>query len=395
MPAGFSGDNMHSNSLFAELLKILGFMGLLVFGCLLLVKRYGKTRLAGKSGKTLEIVESLGLGGSRMVCLIRSGESRFLIGVTDHSVNLIREIEPHESTADPNPLPDSPGSGLRPGESPSEPPAFPALLADELKRIGKKLSRKKFTLFVTSLLVFGACLGPAATLSAAPQALPIPEIDITIGGETPQGGLGTSLGILGLLTVLSLAPAIVMLTTSFTRMVVVFSFLRSGLGTQQTPPNQVLIGLALNLTFFVMTPTGGEVYRVSLQPYIAGEINGQEAFALASQPMKEFMLRETREKDLALFATLGREEAPESPEDMSLFQVVPAFVISELRTAFEMGFLLYLPFLVIDMVVASTLMSMGMLMLPPVLISLPFKLLLFVLVDGWSLVTKSLIGGFA
>jgi len=395
VPAGFSGDIMGSNPLFAELLKIVGFMGLLVFGCLLLVKKYGKTSLAGKPGKTLEILETLGLGGSRMVCLIRSGESRFLIGVTDHSVNLIRELSPHEGTESQSPVTGAPAGAPHLAGTPEEPLGFPALLADELRKIGKRFSRKKFTFVVASLLVLGVCLVSAAVCSAAPATLPIPEIDITIGGETPQGGLGTSLGILGLLTVLSLAPAIVMLTTSFTRMVVVFSFLRSGLGTQQTPPNQVLIGLALILTFFVMTPTWGEVYRVSLQPYIAGEINGQEAFALASQPMKEFMLRETREKDLALFATLGGEEAPQSPEDMSLFQVVPAFVISELRTAFEMGFLLYLPFLVIDMVVASTLMSMGMLMLPPVLISLPFKLLLFVLVDGWSLITKSLIGGFA
>lgn len=394
MPAGFSGDNM--NSLFAELLKILGFMGLLVAGCVLLVKKYGRARLTGKSGKTLEIVESLFLGGNRMVCLIRSGQSRFLIGVTDHSINLISGPESQDGVKDTPSESGTPVPTQEIGSLSKESSGFSALLADEVKKIRKKLSVRKLTLFATALLVLGVWLGAAAPCSAAPQAIPIPEIDITVGGETPQGGLGISLGILGLLTVLSLAPAIVMLTTSFTRMVVVFSFLRSGLGTQQTPPNQVLIGLALILTFFVMTPTWGEVYRVSLQPYIAGEINGQEAFALASQPMKEFMLRETREKDLALFATLvGGEETPQSPEEMSLVQVVPAFVISELRTAFEMGFLLYLPFLVIDMVVASTLMSMGMLMLPPILISLPFKLLLFVLVDGWSLVTKSLIGGFA
>jgi len=395
VPAGFSGDNMNSNSLLAELLKVLGFMGFLIFGCLLLVKKYGRTSLPGKSGKTLEIVETLGLGGSRMLCLIRSGDERFLIGVTDQSVNLISALGRGTPSGEESPAQGTPAGAADPQADPPAAAAFTTLLTDELKKISKKLSGKKLGVFVAAVVFLGVFMASPRVLSAAPDVLPIPDIDITIGGETPQGGLATSLGILGLLTVLSLAPAIIMLTTSFTRIVVVFSFLRSGLGTQQTPPNQVLIGLALILTFFIMTPTWGEVYRVALQPYIAGEITGQEAFALASDPMKEFMLRETREKDLALFATLGGQEAPDSPQELSLFQVVPAFVISELRTAFEMGFLLYLPFLVIDMVVASTLMSMGMLMLPPVLISLPFKLLLFVLVDGWSLVTKSLLAGFA
>jgi flagellar biosynthetic protein FliP len=197
-----------------------------------------------------------------------------------------------------------------------------------------------------------------------------------------------------MLTILTLAPAILILTTSFTRIVIVFSFLRSALGTQQAPPNQVLIGLSLILTFFIMTPTWNAAYQSAIAPYIAGEINTQEAINRASGPLKEFMLKETREKDLAVFAALNGDQVPQSPQDLSVFQVAPAFCISELRTAFEMGFMLYLPFLVVDMVVASTLMSMGMLMLPPVLISLPFKLLLFILVDGWGLITKSLVAGF-
>ncbi|HHW27721.1 MAG TPA: flagellar type III secretion system pore protein FliP [Firmicutes bacterium] len=197
-----------------------------------------------------------------------------------------------------------------------------------------------------------------------------------------------------MLTVLTLAPAILILTTCFTRIVVVFSFLRSGLGTQQTPPNQVLVGIALLLTFFVMAPTWGVVNKVAIAPYIAGEIDLAGAIDRASGPIKEFMLKETRENDLALFVQMGSETPPESSEDLSLLQVVPAFAISELRTAFEMGFMLYLPFLVVDMVISSTLMSMGMLMLPPVLISLPFKILLFILVDGWGLITKSLIASF-
>jgi flagellar biosynthetic protein FliP len=228
---------------------------------------------------------------------------------------------------------------------------------------------------------------------AAPENL-IPNIDIRIDGETGQGGLLNAIGILAVLTVLALAPAILILTTSFTRIVIVFSFLRTGLGTQQTPPNQVLIGLALLLTFFVMAPTWNEVNQVAIAPYIDGTLTAQEALALGQEPLKQFMLRQTREKDLALFVELRQGGEAYSPEDLSMIQVVPAFAMSELKTAFEMGFILYLPFLVIDMVVASTLMSMGMLMLPPVLISLPFKLLLFVLVDGWGLVARSLIGSF-
>ncbi len=166
------------------------------------------------------------------------------------------------------------------------------------------------------------------------------------------------------------------------------------MGTQQTPPNQVLIGLALLLTFFIMTPTWGQINEAAVTPYMSGEITAQELISLGQEPVKEFMLKQTRENDLALFIEMGQAEIPSTPEEMSLTQIVPAFAISELKTAFEMGFILFLPFLVIDMVVASTLMSMGMLMLPPVLISLPFKLLLFVLVDGWNLITKSLIGSF-
>ncbi|HOB29996.1 MAG TPA: flagellar type III secretion system pore protein FliP [Bacillota bacterium] len=222
----------------------------------------------------------------------------------------------------------------------------------------------------------------------------VPDINITVDGQSESGGLITSLRILAALTVLTLAPAILILTTSFTRIVVVFSFLRAGLGTQQTPPNQVLIGLALLLTFFIMTPTWGEINEAAIAPYMEGEISAEEALDRGQQPVLNFMLRQTRKKDLELFAVIGESETPLNPEDMSLVQIVPAFAISELKTAFEIGFLLFLPFLVIDMVIASTLMSMGMLMLPPVLISLPFKILLFVLVDGWGLLTRSLISGF-
>ncbi|WP_264737206.1 flagellar type III secretion system pore protein FliP [Cytobacillus firmus] len=197
-----------------------------------------------------------------------------------------------------------------------------------------------------------------------------------------------------LLTVLSLAPSILILMTCFTRIVIVLSFVRTALATQQMPPNQVLIGLSLFLTFFIMAPTMQEVNEQALTPLFNEEINLEEAYEKASVPFKEFMSAHTRQKDLALFLEYSGAEAPASIEDIPLTSLVPAFAISEIKTAFQIGFMIFIPFLVIDMVVASVLMSMGMMMLPPVMISLPFKILLFVLVDGWYLVVKSLLQSF-
>ncbi len=193
---------------------------------------------------------------------------------------------------------------------------------------------------------------------------------------------------------LSLLPAILVMFTSFTRIVVVLSFLRQAIGSQQIPPNPVIIGLSLFLTLFVMYPTVSVVNRDSITPYVEKRISLVEAVQRAETPMKGFMLRQTREKDIALFLNLGKEKAPALPNDLSMRILVPAFAISELKSAFEIGFLLFLPFLIIDMVVASVLLSMGMMMLPPVMVSLPFKLLLFVLVDGWNLVVGSVVRSF-
>ncbi|MBG9445463.1 flagellar type III secretion system pore protein FliP [Cytobacillus firmus] len=197
-----------------------------------------------------------------------------------------------------------------------------------------------------------------------------------------------------LLTVLSLAPSILILMTCFTRIVIVLSFVRTALATQQMPPNQVIIGLSLFLTFFIMAPTMQEVNKQALTPLFNEEINLEQAYEKASIPFKEFMSAHTRQKDLALFLEYSGAEAPASIEDIPLTSLVPAFAISEIKTAFQIGFMIFIPFLVIDMVVASVLMSMGMMMLPPVMISLPFKILLFVLVDGWYLVVKSLLQSF-
>ncbi|WP_371825307.1 flagellar type III secretion system pore protein FliP [Paenibacillus soyae] len=225
-------------------------------------------------------------------------------------------------------------------------------------------------------------------------AEPLPDISIDIGGGEGEQPGTSALSLLLLITVLSIAPAILVLMTSFTRIVIVLSFVRTSLGTQMMPPNQVLIGLALFLTMFIMAPTFGQVNETAMQPYLKGELTQTEAFDKASVPMKDFMFSHTREKDLLLFMNYTQTERPATVEDIPLTVLIPAYAISELKTAFQMGFMIFIPFLVIDMIVASTLMAMGMMMLPPVMISLPFKLLLFVLVDGWYLITKSMLLSF-
>ncbi len=233
--------------------------------------------------------------------------------------------------------------------------------------------------------------GLAAGLGAA---TPLPSIQLGVGQATNPHEVSLTLQILFLMTVLSLAPAILMLTTSFTRIVIVLSFLRQALGTQNIPPNQVLLGLALFLTFFNMNPVFSRINDQALQPYLKGEIKQDQALDRALVPMREFMFRQTRQKDLALFVYMSKSPRPATPEDVPTLVLIPAFVLSELKTAFQMGFIIYIPFLIVDMVVASTLMSMGMLMLPPVTISLPFKILLFVLIDGWNLIVRSLMTSF-
>ncbi len=228
----------------------------------------------------------------------------------------------------------------------------------------------------------------------AASTVPIPSINIGIGTANNPHDLVATLQIMALLTILSLAPAILIMTTAFIRIVVVLSFLRNALSMQNTPPNQVVIGLALFLTFYIMSPYWAQANKNGLQPYLAGQISQEQALDNVAAPLREFMFKQTRESDIALFVNLSKAPRPKTQADVSTFTLIPAFIISELKTAFEIGFLLYIPFIVIDMIVASTLMSMGMMMLPPVMISLPFKILLFVMVDGWHLLINSLIMSF-
>jgi len=222
----------------------------------------------------------------------------------------------------------------------------------------------------------------------------IPSVNVDVGSSDKPQDVAVTLQVMALLTILSLAPGILIMTTSFVRIVVVIGFLRNALSTQNVPPNQVVIALSLFLTFYIMSPYWSQANENGIQPYMAGQITQEEAITNVVAPIREFMFKQTRESDLALFVNLADDERPETQDDVSTFTLIPAFVISELKTAFQIGFMIYVPFIVIDMIVASTLMSMGMMMLPPVMISLPFKILLFVMVDGWHLLIKSLIVSF-
>jgi len=243
---------------------------------------------------------------------------------------------------------------------------------------------------IRGLLLAGLLLLPAAGAFAQVGGLEALTVEQNGDGQT----YSVTLQVLLLMTVLALLPAGLLMMTAFTRIIVVLAILRQAIGTATTPSNQILIGLALFLTLFVMAPVFGEVYERAVTPYLAEEMAAEEAVRTAMQPLREFMTAQTREQDLAMFLDLAGNGAVEGPEDVPLSVLVPAFVTSELKTAFQIGFILFLPFLVIDLVVASTLMSMGMLMLSPMIISLPFKIMLFVLVDGWSMVMGTLASSF-
>lgn len=232
------------------------------------------------------------------------------------------------------------------------------------------------------------------TALAEAQQLPLPSVKFGVGQSDNPQDVSILLQILLLLTVLSLAPAIMVMMTSFTRLAIVFSLLRRALGTQQMPPNQIIIGLSLILTFFIMAPVFTRINKEALQPYLDEKISQEEAVERGLTPVRQFMFKQTRKKDLDLFMNISKSDKPHTLEDIPTMVLLPSFVISELKTAFQVGFIIYIPFLIIDMVVASVLLSMGMMMLPPFMISFPFKLMLFVLVDGWGMLVGSMVKSF-
>jgi flagellar biosynthetic protein FliP len=257
-----------------------------------------------------------------------------------------------------------------------------------------RITRSKRSALVSLFLAGVALLGGASSAFAQSASINAPGVKVELGGA---GGAdnGTALQFFLLLTVLSLVPAILMMVTSFVRITIVLSFVRNAIGAQQMPPNQVLVGLALFLSMFVMAPTWQRINADAVQPYMTNQMPADQAFDRGSQPLREFMFKQVRERDLALFIQVGNLPQPNTQADVPTYVLVPAFMISELKTAFQMGFMIMVPFLVIDIVVSSVLMSMGMMMLPPASISLPFKLLLFVMADGWHLIVRSLVTSFS
>lgn len=252
--------------------------------------------------------------------------------------------------------------------------------------------RSSVLLFPLAVFLLVVCAGEA--FAVAPVLPALPSISLGVGSSSDPGEVSLTLQIMALMTVLSLAPAIVLMVTSFTRILVVLGFVRNAMGVQQMPPNQVIVTLALFLTLFTMRPVWEQAYSDAFLPFRDGEISWSVAWDRAVTPVRDFMMRQTRDEELSLMVSLSDMERPEGPEDVPTLVLMPAFMLSELKTAFQMGVVIFVPFLVIDMIVSSILMAMGMIMLPPMLVSLPFKLLLFVLADGWDLVVTSLVRSF-
>ena len=252
---------------------------------------------------------------------------------------------------------------------------------------------KKFIwIFLICILLLN--FGSVSYAQSGPVSPTVPKVTFEIEGSSDPKTLTSSVELIVIFTILTLLPSLIIMMTAFTRIVIVLSFLKNALGTQQNPPSQVIIGLALFLTFFVMAPVGTQMYNDGLKPYFDNKISQEEAYQKSIDPLRQFMFKQTRQKDIELFMEMGKLKPTKELKEIPNHVLIPAFTISELKTGFQMGFVLFIPFIVIDMVVASTLMSMGMMMLPPVMISMPFKILLFILVDGWGLVVKSLVMSF-
>ena len=349
-----------------ELIKAVVVL-LALLGGLYLLLRFLRGRIMPKKG-IIEMVHYQPFGPKKGIAVVKIVKDYVALGIADENISMLGRLntaDVEESLKQMEERPAAPQSGIK-------------------GLFGSRFKGKIPGLF----LVIAAVLMMLPSLSDA-QA-PAAATSVAPGFF----GLSSPVELLFFLTIIAFLPALLVMTTCFTRIVIVLSFLRQALGTPQVPPTQVIIGLSLFITFFVMSPVLDNIYANAYVPYSKKEIKAEDALAKASNPLKEFMLKQTREKDLALFLKMSKSERPAKPMDLAMRVVVPAFAIGELKRAFEIGFLIFLPFLVIDMVVASVLLSMGMMMLPPVMVSMPFKVLLFVLVDGWGLLIGSLIEGF-
>jgi len=409
----------------------LGLLGPLVISlglCALAVavlRRWPAQGLARGTGLTLRVLQRVTLGPRQGVALLQVDERVLVVSLGDQGAQLLAELEGESRSRALASLPQPSAAGLSLTGGASESRALRELVMRGMRALG---SRTALLLVAASLASAGLAtaqtaatpgaqrLSPppvaapapakgrvASTAVVAPSSRlpgpvvtppPLPDVDIRIGEGKDQIRLTGAVGLVVFLGVLTLLPALFLLMTSFTRILIVMHFLRSALGTQTTPPGQLLVALSVLLTGVVMHPVLEKTNQQALQPYFQGQITQAEAYTQALQPFREFMLRNVREQDLATFAKLAHIEEIDSEQELPTLVVVSAFVISELRVAFQMGFVLYLPFVVVDVIVASVLMSLGMFMLPPIMISMPLKLLLFVLADGWTLIVQNLVASF-
>ena len=343
-----------------------------------LIARLGVVPGGLRSEPKIRIVETTPLGMKQRLHLVEVDGNRLLLGVSDAGIHRLARL-PAERPEGSEGV-----EGVASEKSPQTP--RPRLLSVLSAWLGVA------SILLVLGMVFSAPEAFAQQASTSSGASG-PILSVSINGATAPDQLSDTLKIVLILTAISVAPSLLLMATCFTRILIVLALLRQAVGTATLPPNQVLVGLALLTTVYVMTPVGEVIYADSLKPYMAEEIGGEEAISLGIAPVREFLLNHTREEDLSLFVEMRGGTPPEDVDDISLPVLMPAFMISEIRTAFEIGFMIYLPFLVVDLVIASMLISLGMIMLPPVMIALPFKLMLFVLVDGWNLTLSALVSG--
>jgi flagellar biosynthetic protein FliP len=316
----------------------------------------------------MRVVETISLSGRQKVHVIEVRGESLLVGSTDQSINLLREL-------------------------PAQPDEAPVDESESVHRGAELLDRMRSVARVSFVFVLVYFCLPEPAMAQEVIDLGPAKLSLALDEATSPGQISSTLQIVALLTLISVAPSMILMMTCYARILIVLSLLRQAMGTHQLPPRQILVSLSLFTTIFVMAPVGEAIYENALVPYTSEEIDIGEAATRAAIPVREYILTHTREKDLGLFFELADEEPPEAREDVSFRMLLPAYMISEIRTAFEIGFMIYLPFLIIDILVASMLISMGMMVLPPMMISLPFKLMLFVLLDGWNLLISALVTG--
>ena len=348
-----------------------------------LILRLGLLSGAHQGTKRIKVIETASLGVKQQLHLVEIDGRQLLLGASDAGIHKLAHL----------PAPKGDDQDLEPGSVEAVEARNPRPWNGRRPRLVSVVSAwfGVVSIFLATAIVFVA---PEAMAQQADSlSSSAPTLSISINGATAPDQLSDTLKIVLILTAISIAPSLLLMATCFTRILIVLALLRQAIGTATLPPNQVLVSLALMTTVYVMTPVGEVIYADSLEPYMAEEIGGEEAIERGLAPVREYLLDHTREEDLLLFVEMKGGEAPEEEADIALPVLMPAFMISEIRTAFEIGFMIYLPFLVVDLVIASMLISLGMIMLPPVMIALPFKLMLFVLVDGWNLTLTALVAG--